>query len=282
MKNLILLIGLLSFVPSAIAFGGAIIGVSPNTTLQAGESVTINVTCSGQPQSPTVPPVWVPFQSYKLLATDSEEQYGEAVKSFDGRVDTIWHTQYKTVTPQLPHYVAIDLQVSFDLSKFRYLSRQDTQQGGRVKNYAFYVSANGVDWGSPVVVGVFPDTNTEQVVSFPITTGRYVKFEARSEHAGGPYSSAAELAVFGTLTKVPKQPQIEPAASTTQTWVVHNNGRVDRPVYVVVNGTLVPHKTERATYGEPCGAFYARVGSTKLEYRRLVRNNDFISICAGK
>lgn len=282
MKNLILLIGLLSFVPSAIAFGGAIIGVSPNTTLQAGESVTINVTCSGQPQSPTVPPVWVPYQSYKLVGTDSEEQSWPAASSFDGNPDTIWHTEYMTTSPPHPHYVAIDLQVSFNLHKFKYLPRQDTQSGGRVKDYSFYVSKDGADWGSPVVTGSFPDTNAEQIVQFPITSGRYVKFEALSEHAGGPYSSVAELGVFGSLTKVSKPPQTEPTTSTTKTWVVHNNGKNSRPVYIVVGGKLVQHKTERATYGEPCGEFYARVGSTKLEYRRLVRNNDFISICAGK
>ena len=269
----------------ASAFGGGIVKIAPNTVLQGGESVTISVECStGTAPSPLA--VWVPFQSYKLVdATISEMQYSAPDWAFDGNPDTIWHTAYKTATPSMPHHIAVDLQVSFDLSKFKYLPRQDTQPGGRVKDYAIYISKDGMAWGDPVAVGTFENTNAEQIVSFPVTTGRYFKFESRSEHAGGPYTSAAEIAVFGSLTKMPRPAPTEPTTSTTKTWVVHDNGRTDRPTYVLDSaGSLVINsdKTQRAAYGEPCGDFVGRVGTTQLEYRRLVRNRDLVSICVGK
>ena len=48
---------------------------------------------------------------------------------------------------------------------FRYLPRQDTANG-RVANYRFYVSADGVNWGNPIAAGTFSNTAAAQTVTF--------------------------------------------------------------------------------------------------------------------
>jgi len=44
--------------------------------------------------------------------------------------------------------IDIDLGAMHDLDGVRYLPRQDGGVNGRVKGYAFYVSLDGVTWGS--------------------------------------------------------------------------------------------------------------------------------------
>ena len=64
----------------------------------------------------------------------------------------------------------------------------------------FYVSADGVNWGTPVAIGTFPNAATAQQVSFPAKTGAYVRFRSLQEvrGAGNPFTSVAEIEVFGS------------------------------------------------------------------------------------
>ena len=143
----------------------------------------------------------IPQAGWTLKAVDSEELVGEngaAVNAFDGDVNTLWHTHWLGSAPAHPHRLDIDLGAVYALNGFRYLPRQDGGINGRVKSYAFYVSADGVSWGTAVATGVFPNSAVEQEVLFTTTSGRYIRFEALSEQTGGPYTSAAELNVLGT------------------------------------------------------------------------------------
>lgn len=141
---------------------------------------------------------------WTLVAVDSEELVGEdgaATNAFDGATESIWHTQWLGTSPPHPHWLEIDLGTAYDLDGFGYLARQDGGVNGRVKDYAFYVSADGMNWGSPVAAGAFPNTALEQQVSFATTEGRYVRFEGLSEQTGGPYTSMAELVVLGLASE---------------------------------------------------------------------------------
>ena len=46
----------------------------------------------------------------------------------------------------MPHAITINLGRLYDLTAFRYLPRQDGSACGWIKDYAFYVSADGVNW----------------------------------------------------------------------------------------------------------------------------------------
>src|SRR5262249_42299737 len=64
--------------------------------------------------------------------------------------------------------------------------------------YQFYVSPDGITWGSAVATGTLAADTTEKTVRFTAKTGRYVRLVAVSEINGNAWTSAAELNVLGT------------------------------------------------------------------------------------
>ena len=90
---------------------------------------------------------------------------------------------------------------SHELSGFLYLPRQDSITAGNVDRYAFYVSADGKEWGNPVAQGEFGNilaNPVQQKVMFnKPATGRYFKFVALHS-ADAPFISVAELGVVAT------------------------------------------------------------------------------------
>ncbi len=67
----------------------------------------------------------------------------------------MWHTQFCPSSAPLPHEIQINLGASYTLSAFQYLPRQDGCGNGWIKQYEFYVSTDGVNWGTPVAAGTF-------------------------------------------------------------------------------------------------------------------------------
>ena len=61
----------------------------------------------------------------------------------------------------------------YNVSAFRHLPRQDGFPHGRIAQYEFYVSLDGVNWGPPVAVGTLANVATEQEVGFAPKTGQY-------------------------------------------------------------------------------------------------------------
>ncbi len=172
--------------------------VTDNLVLADSTPATIQVNVINPPVT-----TLLPQSSWTLQAVDSEELVGEngaAVNAFDGDINTFWHTQWSGGSPPYPHRLDVDLGAVYDLTGFRYLPRQDGQLNGRVKGYAFYLSTDGVNWGSAVATGVFPDSAVEQEVLFTTMPGRYIRFEALSEQRGQPWTSVAELNMLGSLS----------------------------------------------------------------------------------
>src|SRR4030067_580649 len=96
-----------------------------------------------------------------------------------------------------PPEIQIDLGWIYAVDGFRYLPRQNTSQNGTIKDYEFYVSADGFTWGSPVASGTFANTKAEKEVRFTAKTGQYVRLRALSEVNGNPWTSAGESDVPG-------------------------------------------------------------------------------------
>ena len=73
---------------------------------------------------------------------------------------------------------------------------QDGNPNGWIKDYGGFVGEDGQRWGDPVARGSFANDAARKSVSFPRpTTGRFLRFVARSGHAKGPWASLAELEV---------------------------------------------------------------------------------------
>ena len=146
-----------------------------------------------------------------LATADSQEtvaENGAAANAIDGNPATYWVTQWHPSSAPLPHWIQINLGASYTLTAFQYLARQDGCANGWIKQYAFYVSTDGVNWGSPVASGSFnyghlstgcPGAGTPSAmqVAFPPTTGQYVRLQALSEVNGNPWTAAAEINVLG-------------------------------------------------------------------------------------
>ena len=165
------------------------------------EACTINVYCTAENlmDSPIMTydfELFVNKSAWKLVSVDSQHSGNEARLAFDGKNDTFWHTEWGSVEPSCPHTIVIDMATEYKVTAITYLSRQDGNQNGMVKNFEVYLSNDGSTWGSPVVSGQFKNTTSQQVAKLTTpTTGRYLKFVAKSEVNGNPWTSAAEIGI---------------------------------------------------------------------------------------
>ena len=181
------------------------------------------VTVSGLASNGVTFTVTIPKNGWTLLFVDSQETVGAngaATNSFDGNPATHWHTEWSDIEPDPPppHEIQINLGAVYSVSGFRYLPRQDNDQNGRIKQYEFYVSSDGANWGSPVATGIFANTEVEKQVLFAAKTGQYVSLRAVSEVNGNPWTSMAELSVLQGSTAGNQAPDgviDSPAANAT-------------------------------------------------------------------
>ena len=176
------------------------------------------ITVQGGSSGVPIPKPWT------LQFVDSQEAVGgsyAAINAFDGNVNTFWHTQYFQIDPDPPppHEIQINLGAVYDIGGFRYLPRQDGGVNGRIGQYEFYVSLNGVDWGSPVAIGTFLNNTTEQEISFIPRPGKYVRLRALSEVNGNPWTAIAELNVLQATCITPSVNLIQPLSYYLQTTV---------------------------------------------------------------
>ncbi len=142
-------------------------------------------------------PVILPSNTWTLNYVDSEELQGyAAVYAFDGDPNTFWHTEWRLNAPPPPHEIQINLGSRQSIDGFRYLPRQDGYSYGNVGQFEFYVSVDGVTWGSPVATGVFPNTRDPKEIRFAATSCQYIRLRGLTDATGGPYMSVAELGVI--------------------------------------------------------------------------------------
>lgn len=93
-----------------------------------------------------------------IASASSQEVVGEpgaAGNAIDASTTTLWHTQWSGTTPRPPHSFTVDLGSAQALGGLRYLPRQDGMTNGTIAQFRFYLSADGVNWGAPVVSGDF-------------------------------------------------------------------------------------------------------------------------------
>jgi hypothetical protein len=135
----------------------------------------------------------------KVVKVDSEETSGEDGKganAVDGDPETFWHTQWQDANPEHPHEITIELSRSTKISGFTYLPRQDDIENGMIKDYEFYTSLDGKEFGQPVKKGALEGGKSKKTVTFQPTQCRFIKLKALSEINDQPWTSAAELGVI--------------------------------------------------------------------------------------
>ena len=168
-----------------------------------------SVTPPSAPVSSPTPTSGLPQFAWSLTFVDSQETTAAnnaALNAFDGNPTTFWATQWLAEQPSHPHEIRLDLGSVYNVSAFRHLPRQDGFPHGRIAQYEFYVSLDGVNWGTPVAVGTLANVATEQEVRFAPKTGQYIRLRALSEVEGRPYTSLAELNVLTSGNLPPNGP----------------------------------------------------------------------------
>ncbi len=154
--------------------------------------------------SPISVSIVIPHTGWSLNYTDSQELVGEngaAINAFDGNPNTFWHSHWYTYTPPYPpHEIQINLGSMYSIEGFLYLPRQDGGVNGRIANYEFYVSEDGVNWGNPVATGIFLNDATQKQAICAPKTGQFIRLRALSEVNGNPWTSMAELDVLGSVS----------------------------------------------------------------------------------
>ncbi len=138
---------------------------------------------------------------WTLKYADSQELYGEngsAQNAFDNDPTTFWHTEWSRSNPAAPHEIQVDLGGMYEIQGFRYLPRQDGSVNGQIAKYEFYVSSDGVNWGTAVIAGTFSRDTSEKQVSFAPKLGKFIRLRSLTEVNGNPWTSVAELRVVGS------------------------------------------------------------------------------------
>jgi hypothetical protein len=147
----------------------------------------------------SVPPRGAAKVKLAFVKVDSEEtnaENGYGANAVDGNPDTYWHTQWHTNSPGLPHEIIIELVPPAVIHGFSYLPRQDESENGTIKNYEFYASDVGTNFGQPVNQGTFGPGKGEKIETFEPVKCRFIKLKAISEINGLPWTSAAEIRVI--------------------------------------------------------------------------------------
>jgi beta-galactosidase len=136
-------------------------------------------------------------RQWQVTHVDSfEAGEGYARHAIDDDPGTFWHTRWSRSQDPHPHELQIDLGQTLDLIGFTQLPRQDSANG-RIRDYRFYLSKDGQNWGEPLHAGRFPNSATLQTVTFDRAhTGRYLRIVALNEWGRQYYTTLAELDVM--------------------------------------------------------------------------------------
>ncbi len=148
----------------------------------------------------------------KVVKVDSEEtsaEDGKGANAVDGDPETKWHTQWQDANPSPPHEITIELSRTCRIQGFTYLPRQDDTENGSIKDYEFYVSDDGKEFGKPVKKGSFARGKEKKTVTFELKACRFIKLKALSEVNDQPWTSAAEIGVIQEGEKVAAKPTLK-------------------------------------------------------------------------
>jgi hypothetical protein len=153
----------------------------------ASQTATTSHTAPGGAASASsvAPPAMPPTSkiALKFVKVDSEEtavEDGKGANAVDGNPNTFWHTQWQDASLELPHEIVIALTPPSTIKGFTYLPRQDDSMNGTIKDYEFYVSNDGQDFGQPVARGEFENSKDLKTVTFAPRACRFVKLKVLS------------------------------------------------------------------------------------------------------
>jgi hypothetical protein len=121
-------------------------------------------------------------------------------KMLDGDFTSFWHTRFKPVFAEPPHYVVLQVPGTQAIKGLRYHAWHGPGNG-HLKGCSIYVSDDGGTWGAPLVekATLEPGVKTDQLILFPAPTNKkFIKLEVTDavSRSGKPLASIGELDVL--------------------------------------------------------------------------------------
>ncbi|HEX5221035.1 MAG TPA: Ig-like domain-containing protein [Verrucomicrobiae bacterium] len=134
-----------------------------------------------------------------VVTADSEEVSAEtapATRAIDGSTSTFWHTKWSgSPVPAHPHELIVDLGSPQPIGGFTYLPRQNNING-RIKDWRFHWSDDGIHWGDPVASGTFTNSTALQSVQFSAPALGSIARYYWTNISGSSLSSLTNLLAF--------------------------------------------------------------------------------------
>lgn len=147
---------------------------------------------------------YVKQDQIRIVAQSSENAGdGLATNLLDGRLDTIWHSQWQPTNANGPHWVVLDLGENYDdLQSLNYLARTGSVNGV-AREYQVWVSDSSDRFTGTPLRGTLENVPYTQRIDLGEARGRYIKFQIDSDYSGAGFGSGAELNVERTPLSVP-------------------------------------------------------------------------------
>lgn len=154
-------------------------------------------------------------EDIKVVSQSSQNKRdGEVSHLLDGRLDTIWHSQWQPSKVQGPHWVVLDLGKKYEnIAYLNYLARPQGRNGV-AQDYKVWVSDSADDFNADPIAGTLKNLPYTQRIDLKGASGRYIKFQIDSDYSGQGFGSAAELNVEldGVAPQIPATPTIPTGA----------------------------------------------------------------------
>ncbi|WP_353329662.1 discoidin domain-containing protein [Bacteroides sedimenti] len=142
----------------------------------------------------------------KVLSTSSNERGSEGDKTIDGDLRSSWNSSYgdpknmmqtnRQEVADYPHEIQIELNGISDFKGFVYYpDRADDK--GRILEYAFYISADGKNWGTPIAKGFFKRGGEPQSIVFDkVQRSQYIRLVGLSGFDRSTRACVTELTLI--------------------------------------------------------------------------------------
>jgi hypothetical protein len=145
-----------------------------------------------------------------IHSVSSEETNAEdsgALKAIDGISSTYWCSKWSILPP---HYIALDLGASRQISGMRYSPTKDGDPDGNITRYEIHTSTDGTNW-TLRASGTWTANGSDRDVAFSPVTGRYIKLTSTADR----YGCASEVQAFCILPSVDNPPPPPPPPTLT-------------------------------------------------------------------
>jgi hypothetical protein len=148
--------------------------------------------------TPIIPVIKYDKSSWSVISWSDEQvdDGGGAAMIIDGNLNNWWHSAYKDITPQLPHWAIIDMAVPKEIARINTYRRPGNTN---TKSVWYYIGDDpdpeAASW-TKIAEGTFASGNLLALQTSVSVAGRYLKIYLPDSNSS-QHTSVAEVDAFG-------------------------------------------------------------------------------------